>query len=162
MKSSLVPIACGTALAVMAGAAAAHWSSVRNLSALASVLPENHTPSQVPRRAAVPALPDESLAREAKHLLAEARRTENQPSRPAKAESEFDARLEKILSVSEGLAEQNAQLRDQMANTNRDMMELQLRVDSYDGQFRPLKVEEETTYYDDDGSSGVLPPLDTP
>ena len=59
----------------------------------------------------------------------------------------------------EGMAEQNQELREQIGQTNRDVYELRFQVDSYDGQFRPLKVEEEPSYYDD-GSSGVLPPID--
>jgi hypothetical protein len=165
MKPSLIPIACGTALALMAGAAAAHWSSVNHMAALASLLPADLSPARVTLPAMVP-LPDDKPAREAKHFLAEARRAEDKPARPATASNDTDARFEKLLSVLEGTVEQNAQLRDQMANTNRDMLELQLRVDSYDGQFRPLKIQdepralvvEETTAFDD----GVLPPIEYP
>ena len=171
MKPSLIPIACGTALALMVGAAAAHWSSVNHMAALAALLPANLSPTKLTLPAVAP-LPDDKPAREAKDFLAEARRAEDAPVRPAKASHDPDARFEKLLSVLEGTVEQNAQLRDQMANTNRDMLELQLRVDSYDGQFRPLKLDNEqepraleileepytSTAYDD----GVLPPIDSP
>ncbi len=169
MKPSLIPIACGTALALMAGAAAAHWSSVNHMAVLAALLPTNLSPAKLTLPAVAP-LPDDKPAREAKDFLVEARRTEEKPARSAKASNDTDARFEKLLSVLEGTVEQNAQLRDQMANTNRDMLELQLRVDSYDGQFRPLKVSDEpraleiveepytSTAYDD----GVLPPIDSP
>lgn len=166
MKTSLVPITCGTALALMAGAAGSHWYSVRSMTALAALLPENlEAPARSPRPPA--ALPDDGLAREAKNLLAEARREQNAPERPAKPSQaaaprgDADSRMEKLLTLLESTVEQNQELRDQIAGTNRDLQELRFQVDTYDGQFRPLKIEEEPTIYDD-GSSGVLPPLDTP
>lgn len=164
MKSSLVPIACGTALALMAGAAGSHWYSVRSMAALATLLPEN---LEAPARSARPPapLPDDGFTREAKNLLAEARRDQETPQRPAKAPAapagDADSRIEKLLTLLESAVEENLELRDQIAGTNRDLQELRFQVDTYDGQFRPLKIEEEPTIYDD-GSSGVLPPLDTP
>ncbi len=75
--------------------------------------------------------------------------------------SSADARLEKMLQLMEGTLEENRRLRESQAETNRDLMELQFRVDMYDGEFRPLKVEEEAQPYDDGtGGLGVLPPLE--
>lgn len=161
MKPSLVPIACGTALAVMAGAAAAHWHSVREMQALATLLPA--APPVVAPGA--PALPDDHLAREAKSLLAEAR-SPNEKPRPAAPEQASaphpaDQRIEKLLTLLESTVEENQELRDRIGETSRDLLELRFQVDSYDGQFRPLKVEEEPAVYDD-GSAGVLPPLESP
>ncbi len=167
MKSSLVPIACGTALALMAGAAGSHWHSVRSMTALAALLPENLQTPAAPSARPPAALPDDSLVKEAKHFVAETRREHVAPDRPAKPShaaapaSDADSRMEKLLTLLESTVEQNQELRDQIAGTNRDLQELRFQVDTYDGQFRPLKVEEEPTIYDD-GSSGVLPPLDTP
>lgn len=157
MKSSLVPIACGTALALMAGAATAHWSSVREMAELAALLPANLPATAEPsdRTTAPAAVPDDTLAREAKSLLAEARR--DGESRPTGAGQ--DVLFERYLTLMESMAGQNQELREQIAQTNRDVYELRFQVDSYDGQFRPLKVEEEPSFYDD-GSSGVLPPID--
>jgi hypothetical protein len=156
MKSSLIPIACGTALTLMAGAAGAHWYSVRGMVTLAALLPHDlqerdpSAPQELP-------LPDDSLAKEARNFLAEARPA----ARPAAPPHDADSRMEKLLTLLESTVEQNQELRDQIAGTNRDLQELRFQVDTYDGQFRPLKVEQESSYYDD-GSSGVLPPLDTP
>jgi hypothetical protein len=163
MKPSLVPIACGTALALMAGAAGSHWYSVRGMTTLAALLPRDLEPSAGPERSPA-TLPDDGLAQEAKDFLAEARRGHDAPERPAKPSAplgDTDLRMEKLLTLLEGTVEQNQELRDQIAGTNRDLQELRFQVDTYDGQFRPLKVEEEPNIYDD-GSSGVLPPLDTP
>jgi len=167
MKSSFVPIACGTALALMAGAAAAHWSSVRDMVAFAAMMPQGQP---VPARASIlpetRPLPDDGLARQAKDLLAEARREHSAapvstaaaaPSRPT-AQPGTEQRM---LSLFEDMLAQNKELKDRVADTNRDMMELRFQVDSYHGQFRPLKVEEEPAYFDD-GSGGVLPPIDAP
>jgi len=186
MKSSLIPIACGTALALMTGAAATHWCAVRDMVALSKQIPAS--PHFAPS-AILPApapMPDDRVAREARDLLAEARGTRSastptklarqpfhmgeteapQPaprSRPAAAASgdPTEARIEKLLTALEGTMEQNQELRDRLADTNRDVMELRFQVDSYHGQFRPLKVEEEPSYYDD-ASGGVLPPLEAP
>lgn len=166
MKPSLVPIACGTALALMAGAATAHWCSVRDMVKLASLVPQRHAPAPP---AAAP-LPDDGIAREAKEFLAQARgaapetattaaHSRTPVALPAQSDGTTDSRIERLLQLLEGTVEQNQELRDRVADTNRDLMELRFQVDSYDGQFRPLKVEEEPTFYDD-GSAGVLPPLD--
>lgn len=162
MKSSFIPIACGTALALMAGAAGSHWFSVREMATLAAVLPPDMAPARPPLFKATP-LPDEGLANEAKDFLAQARKSGEAPARtsthPAAAKSDTDSRVEKLLTLLESTVEQNQELRDRIGETNRDLLELRFQVDSYDGQFRPLKVEEEPKIYDD-GSSGVLPPIE--
>lgn len=188
MKSSLIPIACGTALALMTGAAATHWCAVREMVALAQQMPSGPRFEALPDYPAPSPLPDDRVAREAKDLLAEARGVRNsassraakqpfymgdagrpeaepasRPPRPAASTSHdpTDSRIEKLLTALEGAVEQNQELRDRLADTNRDVMELRFQVDSYHGQFRPLKVEEEPIYYDD-ASGGVLPPLEAP
>ena len=175
MKPSLIPIACGTALALMAGAATAHWCSVRDMVTLAGALPSHPHPGP-----GLPAPSDNGKTRQAEALIAEARSGWKKPASgtsakapaPAKAHSSATAgggedRFERLLTAMEGMVgenqrmqEENRRLRDSQAETNRDLMELQFRVDMYDGEFRPLKVEEEATPYYDDGSSGLglLPP----
>jgi hypothetical protein len=163
MKPSQIPLVCGTALALMAGAAGSHWFSVRDMVALAAVLPANLAPAGSSRSVSSP-LPDDEVAREARDFLAEARRDAEAPPRPttgANAPRDTDSRVEKLLTLLESTVEQNQELRDLIGGTNRDLQELRFQVDSYDGQFRPLKVEEEPLMYDD-GSAGVLPPLDPP
>ncbi len=163
MKPSQIPLVCGTALALMAGAAGSHWFSVRDMVALAAVLPADLAPVGTSRPVPSP-LPDDGMAREARDFLAEARRDAEAPSRPttgANAPRDTDSRVEKLLTLLESSVEQNQELRDLIGGTNRDLQELRFQVDSYDGQFRPLKVEEEPLMYDD-GSAGVLPPLDPP
>lgn len=164
MKPSQIPIVCGTALALMAGAAGSHWFSVREMVALVAVLPADLVAPVVNSQPVPSPVPDDGVAREARDFLAEARRETEAPSRPttgANAAHDTDSRVEKLLTLLESTVEQNQELRDLIGGTNRDLQELRFQVDSYDGQFRPLKVEQEPVMYDD-GSAGVLPPLDPP
>ncbi len=162
MKSNLVPFACGTALALMAGAAGSHWFSVRDMATLAAVLPSDLALPKA-RPAALPSKPVDGLAKETRDAIAEARRDPAPQARPPEPTtapaSDADRRIEKLLTLLEGTEERNQELLDQIAGTNRDLQELRFQVDMYDGQFRPLKVEEEPAVYDD-GSSGVLPPIE--
>jgi hypothetical protein len=179
MKPSLIPIACSTALALMAGAAAAHWCSVRDMVRLAGVMPMQSPSSDRLQAPAPRRLPDDGPSREAKEFLALAREVSgkapargpseerlqpasyNTPPAAIAANGNADARLEKMLQLMEGTLEENRRLRESQAETNRDLMELQFRVDMYDGEFRPLKVEEDATPYDDGSTGiGVLPPLE--
>jgi len=179
MKPSLIPIACSTALALMAGAAAAHWCSVRDMVRLAGVMPMQAPSSDRLQAPAPRPLPDDGPSREAKEFLALAREASGKaPARgpveerlhsashntlPAAmaAKGDADTRIEKMLQLMEGTLEENRRLRESQAETNRDLMELQFRVDMYDGEFRPLKVEEDAVPYDDGtGGLGVLPPLE--
>lgn len=155
MKSSLVPIACGTALAVMAGAAAAHWHSIREMQALAVLVPAAPPSAQ----AEVPAPPDDRPAPKAQAVLADTTGPieKKQPAAPHPT----DQRIEKLLTLLESTVEENQELRDRIGETSRDLLELRFQVDSYDGQFRPLKVDAEPSLYDD-GGTGVLPPLESP
>ncbi len=162
MKSNLVPIACGTALALMAGAAGSHWFSIREMATLAAIIPSDMVPAKAPFFKPAP-LPDEGVPKQAKAFLAQVRKPGEAPTgaavKPVAATHETDSRMEKLLTLLEGTVEQNQELRDRIGETNRDLMELRFQVDSYSGQFRPLKVEEEPAIYDD-GSSGVLPPIE--
>ncbi|HEY1123599.1 MAG TPA: hypothetical protein VGE67_18420 [Haloferula sp.] len=178
MKPSLIPIACSTALALMAGAAAAHWCSVRDMVKLAGVMPMQAPSSERLQTPAPRRLPDDGPSREAKEFLALAREASGKapargpvdeklhtashtPQPTTMAKGDADSRIEKMLQLMEGTLEENRRLRESQAETNRDLMELQFRVDMYDGEFRPLKVEEDATPYDDgSGGMGVLPPLE--
>ncbi len=183
MKTSTVPIACGAALALMAGAAGAHWLSVRDMVTLAKLMPQQAAPARPGSSSApaamvasvtLPKAPDEGLAREAKNALAAARRESPAPrggaaetaSAASKALAGGSPTEEKLLHLFEDMLAQNQEvlaqnkeLRERVADTNRDMMDLRFQLDSFHGQFRPLVVKEEPRYLDD-GSGGVLPPLD--
>ena len=56
---------------------------------------------------------------------------------------------------------ENTTLRDQMAETNRDLMKLEFRVDTHSESFRPLPTTEDEVTLEPpliDEGPGVLPP----
>ena len=62
----------------------------------------------------------------------------------------------------EKLQNQNQDLLDQMAETNRDVMKLEFRVDTHSESFRPMPVSEERLDTSFDSGPGVLPPRAEP
>lgn len=160
MKPATLPILCGAALAIMAGAAGSHFASVKQLVALAEASSLSIAPAP-----AAPA-PDEAL--DTRSMIAELRRQNEamedhlagRTAEPLAATTEGDpSDLHKVLAE---LVAINRELRSQIAETNRDLMELRFQVDTHSEQFRPLNtvaepVEELDPY---DPSIGILPPLD--
>jgi hypothetical protein len=63
-----------------------------------------------------------------------------------------------MLRQIENLQNQNRDLLDQLAETNRELMKLEFRVDTHSSQFRPLPVTEERQEAHFDDAYGVLPP----
>lgn len=157
MKSSTLPMICGLALAAMSAAGLSHWWSVKSFvsavdagltisspAALASNQPQVPPP--------LPAPPN---------LIAEA--PKNAPSALAgdEAQKVLIQTLNNINKKFESLQNQNRDLLDQVAETNRDVMKLEFRVDTHSESFRPMPLnEEQATSYDD--GSGVLPPRAEP
>lgn len=68
-----------------------------------------------------------------------------------------------LLAEIRRLGESNETLRDQLAEMNRDLMQLEFRVDTHSESFRPLPVAEDqiatTSDEPSDGESDLLPPL---
>ena len=175
MKSALtLPIVSGIALAVMAGAAASHYSSVNNLIAFAGMTRANGMPSTSPGPARLV-----SNGQDARSIVAELQR-QNESLEQTLAENEaaisaIPSQSERpVLSGSDNdmqrllteLVAQNRYLRDQISETNRDMMTLQFQVDSHSTQFRPLNLAEDrkdliAEPFEQD-YIGVLPPSDLP
>ena len=58
----------------------------------------------------------------------------------------------------EALQNQNRDLLDQVAETNRDVMKLEFRVDTHSESFRPMPVNEERLDTSFEDGPGVLPP----
>jgi hypothetical protein len=162
MKPATLPILCGAALAIMAGAAGSHFASVRQLVALAEA---NSLSIDKPP---VPTSPVSDDTLDTRSMIAELRRQNEamedhlsgRRDEPLAAASEGDSSdLHKVLAE---LVAINRELRSQIAETNRDLMELRFQVDTHSEQFRPLNtvaepVEELDPY---DPSIGILPPLD--
>lgn len=168
MKPAVVPVFCGLVLTGISAAGISHWWSVREIiaatksGATAPVIPVPANPAESPQSvvnveqpAGVPAViaKAEPAPTTKQRVHVSATKDEHQ----AAASEEF---YRKLISEMNELRNQNRDLRDQMAETNRDLMKLEFRVDTHSESFRPLPVSEERIETTLDEGSGVLPPLD--
>ena len=162
MKTSTIPLICGIALTAMSAAGLSHWWSVRQFVAATGFT----IPAPAPQR------PDPQPAPTPSHLvtkstdsLAKATTIPNSDSAATVAPSQTDF-YEALISKMSSLQTQNRDLLDQLAETNRDLMKLEFRVDTHSESFRPLPVTEERidTSLDQslEESPGVLPPRAEP
>jgi hypothetical protein len=156
MKSSIIPVTCGTALAAMCAAGLSHWWSVHQIVAMmdagpadaASPGPVATTPGAVEKPAPQPAPVAAAPPIAAPPAAA-----------PSPDQQQF---FEALVSRIESLQNQNRDLIDQLAETNRDLMKLEFRVDTHSASFRPLPVNEEQPFTSLDTDIGVLPPRAEP
>jgi hypothetical protein len=154
MKTTTVPTICGVALAAMSAAGISHWWSVREF----TVAFHAGLPVSQPVQPAAPQFEPPAAKPAAPALLAQAPKTS--PASPATdaAQKKF---YEAMVAKMESLQNQNRDLMDQVAETNRDVMKLEFRVDTHSESFRPMKVNEVIDTSFDDGP-GVLPPRADP
>jgi hypothetical protein len=165
MKSTTLPVICVAALTAMSAAGISHWWSVRQfVSAVDSGLPvqaaparpSQPAPSPVPERRSKPT-PD--AGKPIAPILAGNQR----PAGQVAQQKDF---YEALINRMESLQNQNRDLLDQLAETNRDIMKLEFRVDTHSESFRPLAISEERldtsldTSFEDE--PGVLPPRAEP
>ncbi len=155
MKASTFPTICGVALAAMSAAGLSHWWSVREFAAavqsglpVAAPVHQSVVPVEAP--AAKPAEPA---------LLAQLPKAQPATVATDGAQRKF---YESLVQKLESLQNQNRDLMDQVAETNRDVMKLEFRVDTHSESFRPLKVVEERSDTSFDDGPGVLPPRADP
>jgi hypothetical protein len=151
MKSTAIPLTCSMALIAMLAAGLSQWWSVNQLVAAVS----GTHPKQI--QVNVPAMPSMARAAETNPVAAPETVAQGSPKLGTASEKFFEAMLAEMKS----LKQQNQDLKDQVAETNRDMMEVQFRLDSYSESFRPLKIAPEPDTTHDDGP-GVLPPRAIP
>lgn len=146
------PLLCGTLLAAMMAAGASHFWTVRGV--------VSRYPS-APALRIDPASLEQKTADPTKRLAPPS--LENAPlARGSEEEREFYAAL---LSEMKALRNENKNLIDQIGETNRDMMKMEFRMDTYSESFRPLPVQErfdDTTFGAEPEFPGVLPPKATP
>ena len=143
---------CGTALVAMSAAGFSHWWSVRTMASAFQSGLTAPTGSQPVRKATAAPQPDSKLPAQKAQPSAVA-------AQPDSSQKKF---FEALVQKMGAIENQNRDLVDQLAETNRDMMKLEFRVDTHSESFRPLPTSEEpadTTY--DDGP-GVLPPRAEP
>lgn len=161
MKPDPLSAIVALALAAMSGAVCSHWAGLDAHLALA-----RHAAG--PTHAATPPAPP-AASSTTTHLLA----THDPPAAtttvvttpspaPTPAATDVDQR---ILNLVERMQGDQLNLRDQLAEANRDLMELRFRVDTHSESFRPLRTTPEVDVNllpPDPAALGVLPPLDNP
>jgi hypothetical protein len=153
MKPTTVPLTSAFILATLSAAGISHWWSVREFTHAfpaglpAAPLSVGPSPSAVP----TPTILAPSLA-------AVAQQPQNSAV-PTAAQKDF---FENLVKEVKTLRSENLNLVDQMAETNRDLMKLEFRVDTHSESFRPLPVSEERNDTSLDDGPGVLPPRAEP
>lgn len=159
MKASTIPIASAIAISAMSTAAFSHWWSVRQFAAaVESEIPV--TPVRIPTLEPATS-PSQALAENKESAPvkpAEAPR----PAALANSDAHEKAFFEALIRKMENLQNQNRDLLDQVAETNRDLMKLEFRVDTHSEQFRPLPVSEDIPMTSLEADTGVLPPRAEP
>ncbi len=142
----------------MSSAGLSHWWSVRQFSTAAAYgLPP------APREQPITPLPDSTpqdhrpLPSSAPDLLA------GSPKAAAAAPDATQVKFyESLISKIENLQNQNRDMLDQIAETNREVMITNFRVDTHSESFRPMPVNEEPFDTSFDEGPGVLPPRAEP
>jgi hypothetical protein len=158
MKTYTIPMVCGLALAAISSAGLSHWWSVRQFAAaFESGIPAAPaaptTPAATPQSPAAPPLVNPPTT------LAAADRQPVETLAHLQSQREF---FESLLKEVKTLRNENLNLVDQMAETNRDLMKLEFRVDTHSESFRPLPVNDERLDTSFDDGPGVLPPRAEP
>ena len=154
MKSSTPPLICSIALAAMAAAGTSHWWSVRQMVVSSTLAIQPSTPAISP--AVAPA--NSSIAPQSPV-------PQGNESIAQHADSDSSAREEffqSLIGEIRELRNQNRDLRDQIAETNRDIMKLEFRVDTHSESFRPLPVSEDRFDTTFEADAGILPPRAIP
>lgn len=147
MKPSTLPLICGMTLAASLGAGVSHWWSVQQFTALLEqgILA---TPTQIV----------EPIAANTAVLAQNKKSTPVAAVNPVNDNHQkdfYEALIQKMTRVES----QNRDLLDQLAETNRDLMKLEFRVDTHSESFRPLPVIEEKPFTSINTFDGeVLPP----
>lgn len=158
MKSTIPPLICGVAIAAMSAAGISHWWSVRQFAnALDTGLPSSRLPQPAPMPIPPPAAAHESANPQSPSAATIQR--ELPAAAPDSGQQEF---FNALVTRMESLQSQNRDLLDQLAETNRDLMKLQFRVDTHSESFRPLPVSEDRPFTSVDEGLGVLPPRAEP
>ena len=164
MKRSVIPVCCSLALASMSSAVFSHWWTVEEFATAVRATPEllpAQLPSVLPPTAPAAILASAPKTPPPSQPVASVASPKGRPAQtpqPTAAQKEFYASM---LDEMKLIRKENTALRDQMAETNRDLMKLEFRVDTHSESFRPLQVADEEAPLDppmiDDGP-GVLPP----
>jgi hypothetical protein len=145
------PTICGIFLVLMTGAGLGHFLSVQELVSNFPAVPAMRVvpPEPAPKEVTAPIRNELAVA---------------PVPQAGDAQKEF---FEGLLSEVRALRNENRNLIDQVAETNRDMMQMGFRLDTHSASFRPLPTSEDRDRGDisstpDDDFPGVLPPRASP
>ena len=155
MKSPILPLICGVATAVMTAAGLSHWWSLRQFITAMNV----QTPAVPQAIAATADVPRTAVTENPEAVPATQAEATATAAAPDPGQKRF---YESLISRMESLQNQNRDLLDQLAETNRDLMKLEFRVDTHSESFRPLPVAEDRPFTNIDQEPGVLPPRAEP
>ena len=155
MKPATVPMICGAALVAMSTAGLCHWWSVRQFVAAVNTGVPGISTTLPATQSTSPAQPKPAAPR----LLAQAPKSPEPAPATDAAQKKF---YETLIAKMESLQNQNRDLLNQVAETNRDMMNLNFRVDTFSDSFRPMPVSEDRPDTSSEDGPGVLPPRAEP
>lgn len=162
MNVSGTSFTCALLLAGMVGAGSMHWIAVNDQVAQAKATPAPQTliptPTQL-RPTQTPVQQPVFAQVQAQQELQNALKSIQADRNAVALSPVLEDKLARVLSHMENMDKSQQDMRDQMAETNRDLMELQFRVDTHSESFRPLRATQESPY---NNTPGVLPPLSKP
>lgn len=167
MRSSIVPVSCGVVLAALSAAGLSHWFSVREMVIAYGIKPP--VPAELAVSKPVPTPPVKAAPKPAQEpapaAVAKAPAPEPSPALAVTSKPAEDF-FRSLMNEFKELKDENRTLQNQLEETNRDIMNMQFRLDTHSTEFRPLPVANEFRSLDalqDSGQnpeSGVLPPLE--
>ena len=154
MKTPITPVICSFALTAMTTAGLGYWWSLRQFITVVDAnttfqTNRNHAPLTPPAAPTLPVANPTNIA------------AIPAPPTPAPTAAQ-QAFYEALIAKMEGIQTQNRDLLDQLAETNRDLMKLEFRVDTHSESFRPLPVSEDRPFTTLNTEEGVLPPRAEP
>ena len=150
-----IPIICTLALTVMTAFFVKAWWPIRDLDCdFRAIQPRTFA------SIAVPVVPRIEIKKTAPAVVAI---KPEHAATDAESVSIDKKTLDSLVAEIQRLGKSNESLRDQLAELNRDLMQLEFRVDTHSESFRPLPVNEEqiatTTEEPLEQEASLLPPL---
>ena len=150
-----IPITCSLALTAMTAIFVKAWWPIRDMGCdFRNIQP------QTLASISVPMVPRIEIKQSTPTIVA----TKPEQTPPTAEYINIDKQtLDSLITEIRRLGESNETLRDQLAELNRDLMQLEFRVDTHSESFRPLPVSEEqvatTPNEPIDAGDSLLPPL---
>lgn len=150
-----IPIICTLALSVVTAFFVKAWWPIRDMGCdLRTIQPKTFA------SLAYPVIPHIKIKQPAPAIVA----IKAEQAAPDTESVNIDKKtLDSLIDEIQRLGKSNETLRDQLAELNRDLMQLEFRVDTHSESFRPLPVSEEQIANSSEKSieeeTSLLPPL---